>query len=87
MVLSMTRHATWEGETERLTGRFLTRLLGEPSRCDYYVVGTPAMAGAAVAALRDAGVQRNQIFDEAFSGYDKPLPLPLAPAPGTLKHA
>lgn len=70
LALSMTRHTPWTGETQRLNAEFLVRLLGDLNAYDYYVVGTPAMVDAAVRTLRSAGVRREQVFDEDFSGYD-----------------
>ena len=71
LVPSMTRHTRWEGETERLSEPFLTRLLGELDRYDFYVVGTPAMVDSALETLHAAGVSDQHIFDEDFSGYER----------------
>lgn len=70
LVLSMTRHETWDGETERLGAPMLTRLLGDPRRHEYYVVGTPAMVQSTLTALQESGIPRKRIHDEDFSGYD-----------------
>lgn len=69
LVLAMTRDPDWPGETARLSRESLLRLLGDAGGYDCYVVGTPAMVDAAGAALKAAGVPRDQILDEDFSGY------------------
>lgn len=71
LVLAMTRHEPWQGVQERLSGQLLSRLLGDIGRYDVYVVGTPAMVAAARVTLRDAGVDREHLFDEDFEGYDE----------------
>jgi len=70
LVLSMTRHEGWAGETERFGHGLLGRLVDDISGCDYYVVGTPGMVDTAVATLRDAGANPGRIHDEDFSGYE-----------------
>lgn len=71
LVVSMTRHEPWQGVQERLSERLLTGLLGDVTRYDVYVVGTPAMVAAARVTLRDAGVSKEHLFDEDFEGYDE----------------
>lgn len=69
LVLSMTRHPHWVGETARLSPALLHRVVPNPTAAEYYVVGTPAMVEAALGSLREAGVARKHVHDEDFSGY------------------
>ena len=71
LLLSMTREPAWRGSTGRLDAQVLRDLLGEPDRYECYVVGTPAMTAAGVAALRRAGVGADHLHDEDFSGYGR----------------
>lgn len=69
LMLSMTRHPGWTGETARLSPALLRAAVPEVAAAEHYVVGAPAMVAAAVRTLHDARVPAERVHDEDFSGY------------------
>jgi ferredoxin-NADP reductase len=70
LVLTMTQDPGWEGETRKVDGEFVKDYLeGDLNRYTFLVAGPPAMAEGVQAALRDAGVQDENVIVERYSGY------------------
>ncbi len=61
--------AGWNGETGRIDIPMLTRKLGGLDGMLFYVCGTPAMARESSEALHAAGVAKENVRMESFSGY------------------
>jgi ferredoxin-NADP reductase len=70
LVLTMTQDPGWEAETRKVDGDFLKNYLeGDLNEYTFLVAGPPAMAEGVQAALRQAGVQEENMIVERYSGY------------------
>jgi ferredoxin-NADP reductase len=70
LVLTMTAHPEWDGETRRIDAELLRdHIDADLASFSYLVAGPPAMAEGIVAALSEAGVPEAQVHAERFSGY------------------
>jgi ferredoxin-NADP reductase len=70
LVLTMTEDPGWSGETRRIDADLLRDHLGrELASYTYLVAGPPTMTAAIVETLEQAGVPRDQIRAERFTGY------------------
>jgi ferredoxin-NADP reductase len=62
-------HASWTGETGRITREMLARYLSTLQGPIYYLAGPPGMVAATRAMLVQAGVDDDDIRSEEFGGY------------------
>ncbi len=70
LVLTMTEDRGWSGETRRIDGDVLRDHVGRDlASYTYLVAGPPTMTAAIVETLEQAGVARDQIRAERFTGY------------------
>jgi ferredoxin-NADP reductase len=70
LILTMTQDPGWEGETRKVDREFVKdHLDGDLNRYTFLVAGPPAMAEAVQKALREAGVQDENVIAERYSGY------------------
>lgn len=70
LVLTMTEDRGWSGETRRIDGDVLRDHVGRDlASYTYLVAGPPPMTAAIVETLEQAGVPRDQIRAERFTGY------------------
>ena len=70
LVLTMTEDPGWSGETRRVDGDLLRdHLGGDLASYTYLVAGPPPMTAAMVETLEQAGVPRDEIRAERFTGY------------------
>ncbi|MEA1924698.1 MAG: FAD-binding oxidoreductase [Candidatus Altiarchaeota archaeon] len=67
--LSMVEEKGWVGETGYINRKMLGRYLEDLGRYTFYVVGPPAFNRAMGEMLDKAGVERESIIGEDFSGY------------------
>jgi ferredoxin-NADP reductase len=68
LIAAMTEDPSWPGEKERIGVEMIRRYL-DPFRASFYVSGPPDMVTAMREMLRLAGVGRDRIVFEDFSGY------------------
>jgi ferredoxin-NADP reductase len=70
LVLTMTQDPGWDGETRKVNGEFVKDYLEDDlNQYTFLVAGPPAMAEGVQAALREAGVQDENVIVERYSGY------------------
>ena len=70
LILTMTEDESWPGERRRIDGAFFREYLGDDmDEASYMVAGPPGMAQAATLELEKAGVDRELIATDSFSGY------------------
>jgi ferredoxin-NADP reductase len=70
LVLTMTQDPGWEAEMRKVDGDFLKDYLEDDlNEYTFLVAGPPAMAEGVQAALREAGVQDENVIVERYSGY------------------
>ncbi len=70
LVLTMTQDPGWPGERRRVDAEFFTDYLGDDlSAFTFLVAGPPGMTAGAREALRQAGVEEENVMAERFSGY------------------
>jgi ferredoxin-NADP reductase len=68
LIAAMTEDPSWPGEKERIGIEMIRRYL-DPLGTSFYVSGPPAMVAAMREMLTGAGVGRDRIKVENFSGY------------------
>jgi ferredoxin-NADP reductase len=61
--------AGWSGERGYLTPEMIAKHVADITKPIYYLAGPPAMISAMETVLRNAGVRRENVRAEAFSGY------------------
>jgi ferredoxin-NADP reductase len=70
LILTMTQDPGWAGETRRVDSQFFRDHLGEElSENTFLVAGPPAMVEGMQEALDDAGVEKENVIVERYSGY------------------
>jgi ferredoxin-NADP reductase len=70
LVLTMTDDPGWEGERRKIDARFFRDHLGERvSDSTYLVAGPPGMVKAMQRALEEAGVEKEHVVAEGYTGY------------------
>jgi ferredoxin-NADP reductase len=70
LILTMTDDPNWEGETRMVDANFFKDRLGENlDRYTFLVAGPPAMTEGVEKALREAGVNEENVIAESYSGY------------------
>lgn len=69
LVLTMTDDPSWEGESRRVDGEFITDYARDPASSIFYVAGPPAMSKAMVDELTGIGVDAGRVRVSHFSGY------------------
>jgi ferredoxin-NADP reductase len=70
LLLTMTQDPGWDGETRKVDGEFVKDYLeSDLNQYTFLVAGPPAMAEGVQAALRQAGVQDENVIVERYSGY------------------
>jgi ferredoxin-NADP reductase len=70
LVLTMTQDPGWAGETRKIDSRFLRDYLGEDvNENTFLVAGPPGMVEGVQQALDEAGVEKENVIAERYSGY------------------
>jgi ferredoxin-NADP reductase len=70
LILTMTQDPSWEGETRKIDAQFFRHYLGRDlNQYVFLVAGPPDMANGVQGALREAGVNDENIIVEDYSGY------------------
>jgi ferredoxin-NADP reductase len=70
LVLTMTQDPTWTGETRRIDAGFLRERLGALlDHATVMVAGPPGMVSAVEEALAGAGVEKERVLADRYSGY------------------
>jgi ferredoxin-NADP reductase len=70
LILTMTQDPGWKGETRKIDSQFLRDHLGEDlAENTFLVAGPPGMVEGVQAALADAGVDKENVIAERYSGY------------------
>jgi NAD(P)H-flavin reductase len=66
----MTQDPGWDGESRKVDAEFVQHYLGSDlDRYTVLVAGPPGMAEGVQGALRQAGVQDENVIAEHYSGY------------------
>lgn len=69
LVATMTDAPDWQGERGYITREMIERYVGNVASPAFYLAGPPAMVGAMVSLLTNAGVKPDCIHAEEFEGY------------------
>ena len=69
LILTMTDDPDWEGEKRKVDADFIREYFPDVNKNLYMVVGPPAMVEAVERALLEAGVEKENIKIENFTGY------------------
>ena len=70
LILTMTQDPGWEGETRKVDGEFVNdHVDGDLNGYTFLVAGPPAMAEGVQTALKEAGVDADNVIAERYSGY------------------
>lgn len=69
VIFVMTQMEDWNGEKGHIDVEFIKRHFPDVNSQKYFVVGPPVMSDALVKVLGDAGVVKELIKQENFSGY------------------
>ena len=70
LILTMTQDPGWEGETRKVDGEFVNdHVDGDLNGYTFLVAGPPAMAEGVQTALKEAGVDAENVIAERYSGY------------------
>ena len=70
LVLTMTEDPGWDGDPRLIDAQVLKDYLGENlNEYTFLVAGPPAMTEAVQRALAEAGVEKENVIAERFSGY------------------
>jgi ferredoxin-NADP reductase len=70
LILTMTQDPAWSGETRKVDAQFFRDYLGDDLNAfTFLVAGPPPMAEAVQKALAEAGVERENVIAERYSGY------------------
>lgn len=69
LVLTMTADPDWPGEKRRIDAQFIRDHVADPPSCRYMIAGPGGMNEAMEKAIREAGVPRENIAVEVFTGY------------------
>ena len=70
LILTMTQDPLWSGETRKVDAQFFRDYLGDDLNAfTFLVAGPPPMAEAVQKALAEAGVERENVIAERYSGY------------------
>lgn len=59
----------WQGETDYITKQLLIKYLGSLDKAIFYTAGPPQMVEAMVKLLQEAGVNKDRVKSEDFTGY------------------
>jgi ferredoxin-NADP reductase len=71
IILTMTSQKDWPGETRRIDQDFIKDHFDKPNQYQYLIAGPPTMAQAVEKEVKKAGVEKDNIKTENFSGYEK----------------
>lgn len=69
LILTLTDDTRWMGETSKVDANFIKKYFPNVNDNLYMVVGPPAMVEAVELALKEAGVNQENIKVENFTGY------------------
>ena len=70
LILTMTQDRGWEGETRKIDSQFFEDYLGaDLNDYTFLVAGPPAMVEGVQEALDEAGVKKENVAAERYSGY------------------
>jgi ferredoxin-NADP reductase len=70
LILTMTQDPGWDGESRKVDAEFVQDYVGNDlDRYTFLVAGPPGMAEGVQGALREAGVQDENVIAEHYSGY------------------
>ena len=70
LILTMTQDPGWDGETRKIDAWFIRDYLGEDlNALTFMVAGPPTMTEAVEHALHEAGVSKDKVMTERYSGY------------------
>jgi ferredoxin-NADP reductase len=69
IILTITKDENWTGEKRHVDGKFLEDYLDDPKEPIYYISGPPKAVEGVSNALVEAGISKENIKTENFSGY------------------
>ncbi len=69
IVLTITRDGSWTGEKRHIDDRFVKDHLDDPQKYLYYISGPPKIVETVAQAIEKAGIDKENIKSEDFSGY------------------
>jgi ferredoxin-NADP reductase len=70
LILTMTQDSGWDGETRKVDAEFIKdHLEGNLNQYTFLAAGPPAMTEAVKKALEAAGIDRENVVAERYSGY------------------
>lgn len=65
----MTDDSGWRGEKRRMDAEFIRSYFVNPNYNIYMIAGSPDMVESVIKSLKEAGVEKQKIISENFSGY------------------
>ena len=69
LILTMTKDSKWNGEKRRINEKFLKDYLNDFNKYLYMIAGPPGFVSGMINVLREAGVDKENVKAERFSGY------------------
>ena len=69
LVPIMSDDQKWQGESRMIDSKLVKEYFPEPNINTYFISGAPSMVNAVSDAVREAGVNKNNIKTDSFTGY------------------